>query len=121
MENSNASFVRAVQSGLGTIAPKVSISFGRYLMSVPVDCPTAPSWSDDEVEKLLRLIENGVPSRDIAHILNRDRADVEQKASFLGVSLRRVTASTLTCTADSAAASALVSFCPLQLRPPASA
>jgi len=46
-------------------------------------------WTDEEVEALIALIEQGLSFSDIVSRLGRDPAEVEHEAFFLGVSLPR--------------------------------
>ena len=46
-------------------------------------------WTDEEVEALIHLIEQGLSFTDIVSRLGRHPAEVEYEATFLGVSLPR--------------------------------
>ena len=46
-------------------------------------------WTDEEVEALIHLIEQGLAFTDIVSRLGRHPAEVEIEATFLGVSLPR--------------------------------
>ena len=75
-------------------------------------------WDDDEVEKLLRLIEGGNSLSDLSRLLGRSEYDVEQQAQFLGVLLPQHEAmSVSTYTEDSSAISATIHYAPFAQAP----
>ena len=54
---------------------------------MPVEFPNGSRWSEEEVEKMLRLIEGGSSLHEIARVLARTERELEQEAGFLGVML----------------------------------
>jgi hypothetical protein len=80
---------------------------------VPADFSNFAPWGDDEVERMLRLIESGSSMRDLCRALNRSEVDLEQQAQFLGVLLpEHEELSVLTRTADSSAATSTIHYAP---------
>jgi hypothetical protein len=76
-----------------------------------VDWQNFAHWSDDEVERLLNLIESGRPTREIARALARSETDLQEQARFLEVQLpehREIRV--LTKTADSSAVSVTIHY-----------
>jgi hypothetical protein len=83
---------------------------------VPAEYTHSSLWSDEDVEKMLRLIELGSSLRDIIRLLGRTEAELTREAAFLGVMLPRHGAMTVsTTTADSSAASATIHYAPFGL------
>ena len=83
---------------------------------MPPEFTHSSSWSDEDVEKMLRLIELGSSLRDIIRLLGRTEAELAQEAAFLGVMLPRQGAMTVsTTTADSSAVSATIHYAPFGL------
>ena len=85
---------------------------------MPDESPNFASWSDEDVERLLRMIESGRSVNDMTRVLGRDEADVAREAQFLGVHLpgheeMRV----LTRTTDSSKASTTIHYAPFKQRP----
>jgi hypothetical protein len=75
-------------------------------------------WSDEEVERLLRLIESGSPLAELSRVLGRSEANVEQQANFLGVLIpRHEELSVQTRTADSSSVSATIHYAPFVVSP----
>ena len=70
-------------------------------------------WSDDEVERLLRMIESGRSMHDLACALGRSQRDLEKQAQFLGVHIpEHGEVPVLTRTSDSSTASATIHYAP---------
>jgi hypothetical protein len=73
---------------------------------VPAEFPIGAPWSDEDVERLLRLIESGCSMAELSRALGRSEVALEQEARFLGVLLPRHGAVHVsTRTADSSSAS----------------
>jgi hypothetical protein len=80
---------------------------------VPVDSPKLSPWSDDEVERLLRLIESGSNLTELSRSLGRHERDIESEASFLGVMVPcHEELSVQTRTVDSCSVSATIHYAP---------
>jgi hypothetical protein len=80
---------------------------------VSADFPNASFWSDDEVEEMLLLIEQGSSLHDLMRLLGRTAAELEHEARFLGVMLPQHGAmSVSTTTADSSSVSATIHYAP---------
>jgi hypothetical protein len=70
-------------------------------------------WSDEEVEKLLRLVESGSSMHDLARTLGRSESDLERQAQFLGVHIpQHGEMQILTRTSDSSTVSATIHYAP---------
>ena len=83
--------------------------------SVPENSRDSLHWSDEEVEKLLRLIESGSSIHDLARTLRRSEDDLEQQAHFLGVHIpQHGEMPVLTRTSDSSMASATIHYAPFR-------
>lgn len=92
--------------------------FWPLKQNVPAEFSSSVAWSDDDVEKMLRLIEGGASARALARIMGRNKGDIEQQASFLGVLLPQHEAMPFwTRTTDSAVASATIHYDPLATAP----
>jgi hypothetical protein len=90
----------------------------RYFPHVPAEFPNGSRWSDEDVEKMLRLIEGGSSLHDLMRFLGRTEAELTQEAFFLGVMLPQHGAmSVSTTTADSSAASATIHYAPFGQAP----
>lgn len=82
---------------------------------MPVDSPDLSPWSDEEVERLLRLIESGSNLAELSRSLDRDEREIELEAHFLGVHIPcHEELPVLTRTADSSAASATIHYAPFK-------
>jgi hypothetical protein len=80
---------------------------------VPDNSSKSAHWSDEEVERLLRLIESGSSMHDLARILHRSENDLEMQAHFLGVHIpQHGEMPILTRTSDSSTASATIHYAP---------
>jgi hypothetical protein len=80
--------------------------------------PNFASWNDEDVERLLRLIESGSPVNDITRALGRSEADLAQQARFLGVHLpHHEEMRVLTRTSDSSTASSTIHYAPFKQTP----
>lgn len=80
--------------------------------------PDFAPWSDEEVERLLRLIETGTPMAELCRALGRSDLDLEQQAQFLGVHLPQHDARTLlTRTSDSSSCSSTIQYAPFTQSP----
>ena len=78
-----------------------------------MDSPNLSPWSDEEVERLLRLIESGSSLAEMSRTLGRGEQDIELQAKFLGVLVPcHEELSVQTRTADSSAASATIHYAP---------
>ena len=72
-------------------------------------------WNDEDVERLLRLIEGGSSVNDIICALGRSEADLAQQARFLGVHLpHHEEMRVLTRTSDSSTASSTIHYAPFK-------
>lgn len=83
------------------------------------DLPNFAPWSDEEVERLLRLIEGGGSMNDLVRVLGRNENDLEQQARFLGVHLpQHEELPVLTRTSDSSkASSTTIHYAPFMQTP----
>jgi hypothetical protein len=82
------------------------------------ESPKFPSWNDDDVERLLRLIESGSSVNEITGALGRSEVDVTQQARFLGVHLpSRERSRVLTRTSDSSVVSSTIRYAPFKQIP----
>lgn len=80
---------------------------------MPVNSPNVSPWGDEEVERLLRLIETGSSLAELSRTLGRGEQDIESQADFLGVLVpRHEELSVQTRTADSSAVSATIHYAP---------
>jgi hypothetical protein len=78
-----------------------------------VDSPSLSPWSDDEVERLLRLIESGSNLTELSRSLGRGEPEIESEASFLGVMVpSHEELSVQTRTVDSCSVSATIHYVP---------
>jgi len=85
---------------------------------VPAEFPSGAAWSDDDVEKMLRLIEGGSSLHELARLLGRTDGDIAQQASFLGVLIPQHEALRIwTRTADSSGVSASIHYAPFAQSP----
>jgi hypothetical protein len=85
---------------------------------VPAEFPNGSRWSDEDVEKMLRLIESGSSLHDLMRFLGRTEAELTQEAFFLGVMLPRHGAmSVSTTTADSSEVSSTIHYAPFGQAP----
>lgn len=85
---------------------------------MPVDIPNFSPWSDEEVERLLRLIESGSSLAELSRALGRSEPSVEQQAKFLGVLIpQHEELAVLTRTADSSSSSSTIHYVPFKVNP----
>jgi hypothetical protein len=78
-----------------------------------VDSLKLSPWSEDEVERLLRLIESGSNLTELSRSLDRNERDIELQAKFLGVLIPcHEELSVQTRTADSCSVSATIHYAP---------
>ena len=83
-----------------------------------MDLPNFTPWGDEEVERLLRLIESGSSLAELSRALGRSEANIEEQANFLGVLIpRHEELSVQTRTADSSSASATIHYAPFTVSP----
>jgi len=86
----------------------------RYWDRVRSDSAEFAHWSDEDVERLLRLIEGGSSLAELSRVLERSEADVERQARFLGVMVPQHEALAVqTRTTDSGKVSATIHYAPL--------
>ena len=91
--------------------------FAAATEHVPGESPYFTPWSDEDVERLLRLIESGTSVDDLTRSLGREEVDVAQKAHYLGVHLPgHEQLPVLTRTSDSSRASATIHYVPFKQR-----
>ena len=79
---------------------------------MPGNAPDFSHWSDEEVEKLLRLIESGSSLADLARALGRSESDLERETRFLSVQIPQH-GPLSTRTADSSAMTATIHCVPV--------
>ena len=87
-------------------------------ITVPMELPNFTAWTDEDVERLLQLIESGSSLHDLTRQLGRNEADLAQQARFLGVHLpQHEEMRVLTRTTDSSRASSTIHYAPFKQRP----
>ena len=79
---------------------------------MPLNSPS-PRWGEDDVERLLRLIESGSSVEELSRVFGRTEVEVERQARFLGVLIHRHEELPVqTRTADSSCESATIHYAP---------
>jgi predicted transcriptional regulator len=82
-----------------------------------VNLPDFSPWSDEDVERLLSLIESAASTHDIAQALGRNESDLQKQARFLGVLLpEHEETGVITRTADSSSTNSTIRYVPFRPR-----